>query len=221
MTSILYAYGGTIDKYEGDAIIAFWNAPLDLPDHARQAVLASLACQRKLDEIQPRLQKLAGRPVLARIGLNTGDVVIGNMGSSQRFNYTFLGDAGNLASRLEGINKLFATRFLVSEFTKESAGDAPDLHWREISRVRVVGKNRPVTVFEPLLRADADAQKPRLEAFDKALQAYYRGEFSAALAGFEALAEHDPPSARYAERVRELLAAPPAEWEGVWDAKEK
>src|SRR6185369_11660790 len=118
-----------------------------------------------------------GRPFLARIGLNTGDVVIGNMGSSQRFNYTFLGDAGNLASRLEGINKLFGTEFLASEFTKEIAGETPDLSWREISRVRVVGKKKPVTVFEPLARADAEANKSVLEAFDQALRSYYDGDF--------------------------------------------
>jgi adenylate cyclase len=221
MTSIIYAYGGTIDKYEGDAVIAFWNAPLDLPDHAAQAVRACLACQKKLAEIQPRLQKLSGRPVTARIGLNSGDVVIGNMGSSQRFNYTFLGDAGNLASRLEGINKLFGTPILASEFTKEIAGETPDLHWREISRVRVVGKNRPVTVYEPMAREDAEAQKSALEAFDRALRLYYQGDFPSALEGFQAWADRDPPSAKYADRVRELIADPPAAWEGVWDAKEK
>jgi len=221
MTSIIYAHGGTIDKYEGDAIIAFWNAPLDLPDHALRAVRASLECQRRLAEIQPRLEKQSGRPVLARIGLNTGDVVIGNMGSSQRFNYTFLGDAGNLASRLEGINKLFGTMFLASEFTKQKAGESDDLHWREISRVRVVGKNLPVTVFEPLLKQDAQNKPSVLETFDAALQAYYRGDFKSALAGFTVHAASDPPSARYADRVRELLNDPPAVWEGVWDAKEK
>jgi len=219
MTSIIYAHGGTIDKYEGDAIIAFWNAPLDLPDHAVQAVRASLECQRRLAEIQPRLMKLAGRPVTARIGLNTGDVVIGNMGSSQRFNYTFLGDAGNLASRLEGINKLFGTRFLVSSFTKDAAGDPPDLAWREIGRVRVVGKSQPVTVFEPLARGDAEAQAGALATFDKALRSWYGGAFAEALAGFEAGA--DVPSQHYAAKTRELIAEPPTLWEGVWDAKEK
>lgn len=221
MTSIIYAHGGTIDKYEGDAIIAFWNAPLDLADHALQAVRASLACQKKLAEIQPRLAKLAGKPVTARIGLNSGDVVIGNMGSNQRFNYTFLGDAGNLASRLEGINKLFGTMFLASEFTKEIAGESSDLFWREISRVRVVGKNKPVTVFEPMAKEDADARRPVLEAFDRALRLYYEGSFAGALEGLQALAAVDAASSKYADRVRELIAEPPRLWEGVWDAKEK
>jgi adenylate cyclase len=221
MTSIIYEYGGTIDKYEGDAIIAFWNAPLDLPNHALSAVRASLECQKRLEEIQPRLQAQAGKPVTARIGLNTGDVVIGNMGSHQRFNYTFLGDAGNLASRLEGINKMFGTRFMVSEFTKESAGDVDDIYWREISRVRVVGKNLPVTVYNPVERAEADAKKTVFDQFHQALQAYYAGDFKTALTGFETYADTDPPSSKYAERVRELLADPPSPWEGVWDAKEK
>lgn len=221
MTSIIYAHGGTIDKYEGDAIIAFWNAPVDLPDHALQAVRASLACQKKLAEIGPRLARLAGRPFEARIGLNTGDVVIGNMGSTQRFNYTFLGDAGNLASRLEGINKLFGTRFLASEFTRQACGPAPDLTWREIGRVRVVGKSLPVTVYEPWPRDDAVAVSAVLEAFDKGLRDWYRGAFAEALVRFEAHAGADAPCRMYAEKTRELIAAPPPSWEGIWDAKEK
>lgn len=221
MTAIIYRYGGTIDKYEGDAIIAFWNAPLDLPDHALRAVRASLACQARLAEIQPRLAQAAGRPFWARIGLNTGDVVIGNMGSAQRFNYTFLGDAGNLASRLEGINKLFGTRFLVSAFTKDAAGEAPDLVWREIGRVRVVGKTLPVTVYEPLLKTEAEPLSAVLAAFDKALRDWYGGAFQPALKAFEALAADDAPSRCYAEKTRELLAAPPRDWDGVWEAKEK
>lgn len=221
MTSVIYAHGGTIDKYEGDAIIAFWNAPLDLPNHASEAVLASLECQRKLAEIAPRLERQCGRPFKARIGLNTGDVIIGNMGSSQRFNYTFLGDAGNLASRLEGINKVFGTFLLVSEFTKKAVGPDSRLAWRELGRVRVVGKNLPVRVYEPYPSNDIEGRKNLHHHFDKALQSWYRGDFEEALAGFETLAEADPPSQNYVLKTRELLEARPESWDGVWDAKEK
>ena len=105
MTDIILEEGGTVDKYEGDAIIAFWNAPLDLADHPLCAVRAAVRCQAKLTEMRPELKAKYGKEVRARIGVNTGPVVVGNMGSEQRFDYTFLGDAGNLASRLEGINK--------------------------------------------------------------------------------------------------------------------
>ncbi|MBN2060002.1 MAG: adenylate/guanylate cyclase domain-containing protein, partial [Deltaproteobacteria bacterium] len=117
MTDIILAEGGTIDKYEGDAIIAFWNAPLDVPDHAKRAVRSALLCGRKLSELRPGFRKRIGTDIYARIGINTGQVVVGNMGSNQRFDYTFLGDAGNLASRLEGVNKQFSTYLMVSEYT--------------------------------------------------------------------------------------------------------
>ena len=154
MSDIIMEEGGTVDKYEGDAVIAFWNAPLDLPDHANCAVRAALRCQQKLSELRPVLKAKYGHELHCRIGINTGKVVIGNMGSHQRFNYTFLGDAGNLASRLEGINKQFGTAVMISEFTRRQLGD--EFVAREIARVRVVGKSEPVCVFEPMLRADAE-----------------------------------------------------------------
>ncbi len=221
VTEIIYRYGGTIDKYEGDAVIAFWNAPLDLPSHALNSVKAALEYQRRLAEIRPRLAKTAGRDVFARIGINTGDVVIGNMGSRQRFNYTFLGDAGNLASRLEGINKQFGTFIMVSENTKDAAGEDPEVAYRELSRVTVVGKNEPVRVFEPLYRAEYEKRAGVLERFDRALKLYYAGDFRGALEIFGAIRDSDPPAAAYSERVERLLADPPREWSGVWAVTEK
>jgi len=221
MTQIIYDWGGTIDKYEGDAIIAFWNAPLDLPDHAARAVQACLAYQKRLTEIRPRLEAMAGGSFTARVGLNSGDVVIGNMGSRQRFNYTFLGDAGNLASRLEGINKVFGSFILVSEFTRQQAGDIPGVVWRELGRVRVVGKSLPVTVFEPLNAEDAESRQPELKAFSEALQHWYRGNWNDALVGFEAWETRNSSAAKYAEQTRNLMVNPPRDWDGVWNATEK
>lgn len=221
VTEIIYRFGGTIDKYEGDAVIAFWNAPLDLPTHALNSVKAALEYQRRLAEIRPRLAETAGRDVYARIGINTGDVVIGNMGSRQRFNYTFLGDAGNLASRLEGINKQFGTFVMVSEFTKEAAGETPEVAYRELSRVTVVGKNEPVRVFEPMYRPEYEGRAAVLERFDRGLRRYYSGDFKAALADFEAIRDSDPPAAAYCERVGGLLRDPPQTWNGVWAVTEK
>ncbi len=220
MTDIILAQGGTVDKYEGDAIIAFWNAPLTVTDHAAAAVRSALLCQRKLAELRPAFRARCGRDLHMRIGVNTGRVVVGNMGSTQRFDYTFLGDSGNLAARLEGINKQFGTYLMTSEFTAAQLTGG-EFVLRELSRVRVVGKQKPVTVYEPLFAADAAARRTGLDAFDRALRAYYAGDLAAALAGFDTLAEQDPPARQYAARCRRLQEAPPAEWDGVWQMTEK
>jgi adenylate cyclase len=216
MTDVIYAQGGTVDKYEGDAIIAFWNAPLGQPDHALRAVTAALQCQAALAALRPQLAARAGTALQARIGINTGPVVVGNMGSRQRFNYTFLGDAGNLASRLEGINKQFGTGILISDQTRRQLGDGVPV--REIARVRVVGRREPVTVFEPLAAA-APAEVANAYAAGRA--AYEAGRLADALAAFAGIADRDPPAAAFAERCRALLAHPPPAWDGVWAMTEK
>jgi adenylate cyclase len=218
MTDTVMAEGGTIDKYEGDAVIAFWNAPLDVEDHAEKAVRAALRCQDRLSAIQPRLRQMAGSEIHARIGLNTGTVVVGNMGSNQRFDYTFLGDAGNLASRLEGLNKQFGTYVMISEFTCNRLSDS--IAAREISRVRVKGRQEAVTVFEPMWPEVYRAESNRYHTFDKALREYYAGRFREALELFEAIRD-DPPAAIYASRCRQLADNPPESWEGIWEATEK
>jgi adenylate cyclase len=219
MSDIIMEEGGTVDKYEGDAVVAFWNAPLDLPGHANYAVRAALRCQRKLCQLRPVLKAKYGHELYCRAGINTGKVVIGNMGSHQRFNYTFLGDAGNLASRLEGLNKQFGTAVLISEFTRRQLSD--EFAAREIARVRVAGKSEPVCIFEPILRADAEARAGILKAFAAALESYYAGRFQEAVALFERTAGSDSPARAYAERCRLLAAAPPAFWDGIWVLTEK
>ena len=221
VTGIIYEHGGTIDKYEGDAVIAFWNAPLDLPDHAGQAVRSALAYQKRLAEMRPAFRAVCGGDLFARIGINTGDVVIGNMGSSQRFNYTFLGDAGNLASRLEGINKQFGSSIMISQATRDAAGDPSDIVYREISRVTVVGKKVPVTVYEPMYRTDWESGEEVFETYDRALRLYYAGDFRQSLTLLEPLSARDAPAAAYIRRLGNLIASPPAEWNGVWDVTEK
>ena len=219
MSDIIMEEGGAVDKYEGDAVIAFWNAPLDLPGHANCAVRAALRCQRKLAELRPLLKAKYGHELYSRVGINTGKVVIGNMGSHQRFNYTFLGDAGNLASRLEGINKQFGTAVIISEFTREQLSD--EFVAREIARVRVVGRNEPVRVYEPILRADAVAGECVLNSFAAALRCYYAGRFQEAADLFEKIADMDGPARVYTERCRLLALALPNPWDGVWVMREK
>ncbi len=219
VTTIIYEEGGTIDKYEGDAVIAFWNAPLDMPDHALRAVRAAVRYQATLADMRPLLRAKYGHDLHARIGLNTGPVVIGNMGSAQRFNYTFLGDAGNLAARLEGINKQFGTPILVSQQTKDQAGN--DFAFRRIARVGVVGRKEPVVVYEPMTHDLWRQNEPLFTAFDRAYALFEAGDFAGARALFEPLRDRDPVSLSYQKKCDALLKNPPDRWDGIWVMTEK
>ena len=219
MTDIIYAHGGTVDKYEGDAIIAFWNAPLAQKDHAILAVHTALECQAKLTEKNPEYKNQIGSELHQRIGLNSGPVVVGNMGSRQRFNYTFLGDAGNLAARLEGINKQFGTSLLISENTRRQLDDS--IAVREIARVQVVGRKEPVTVYEPMMPANATVRREVLAVFAQALAKYYEGRLDEALSLFASIEAQDAPAAAYVRRCRGLQNQPLTEWTGVWTMTEK
>jgi adenylate cyclase len=212
MTDIIQEEGGTIDKYEGDAIIAFWNAPLQQSDHAVRAVRAALRCQSALSDLRPYFKTKAGKDLFMRIGLNSGPAVVGNMGSRTRFDYTMLGDAVNLASRLEGVNKQFRTYIMASADTVQRIGGAYPA--RELARVGVVGRKEPVTVYEPMLPKTYDAHKETLAAFAAALKTFYAGSFEEAERMFQRIAAADPPAAAYLEKCRELRASPP---EGAWD----
>jgi adenylate cyclase len=215
MTDIIQEEGGTIDKYEGDAIIAFWNAPLEQDDHAVRAVRAALRCQARLAEMRPGFRARVGKDLFMRVGINSGPAVVGNMGSRTRFDYTMLGDAVNLASRLEGINKQFGTYTMVSAAVVERiAGAYPA---RELSRVAVVGRREPVTVYEPMLPEEYAAENRTLAVFAQGLQAFYAGRFEEAGRTFAGIADADPAAAAYAEKCRQLAVSPPAEeWSGVW-----
>jgi adenylate cyclase len=214
MTEIIHQEQGTVDKYEGDAIIAFWNAPLDVPDHAVRAVRAALRCQARLAELRPVFRERTGHDLYMRIGINTGQAVVGNMGSHKRFDYSMLGDAVNLASRLEGVNKQFNTLTMVSQATKEAAGKAVPM--RELARVAVVGRKEAVTVFEPLTEEYARINAPSLERFDRGLRAYYQGDFAEAARIFNSLAKGDPVAAKYLEACRDQPRERPDGWDGVW-----
>lgn len=219
MCDIIMEEGGTVDKFEGDAIIAFWNAPLDVRNHAECAVRSALRCQGKLAELRPVFNERVKRDLFMRVGLNTGKVVVGNMGSLQRFNYTFLGDAGNLASRLEGINKQFGTYLMISEQTHGMLKGA--FPARELSVVRVVGKAVPVRVFEPMWLSDYESRRDLLATFDRGLREFYRGNFREAMAIHETIAGQDAAARSYVRKCRELIDRPPVSWDGVWEMKEK
>lgn len=214
MTDIIHEEGGTVDKYEGDAIIAFWNAPLAQDDHALRAVRAALHCQRTLARLRPAFAERVGKELHMRIGLNSGPAVVGNMGSRTRFDYTMLGDAVNLAARLEGINKQFGTYTMISESTwRQVSGE---FRARQLSRVAVVGRKEPVVVYEPWLPEEYERHSARIAVFERGLEQYYAGDFATAEQTFAGIADEDPPARNYLQRCRELRQAPPAEWNGVW-----
>jgi adenylate cyclase len=215
MTDIIHEEGGTVDKYEGDAIIAFWNAPLDVPDHVARAVRAALRCQAKLAAMRPAFQKRVGKALYVRIGLNTGTAVVGNMGSHTRFDYTMLGDAVNLASRLEGANKQFGTYTMISQFTREHLDDAT-VAVRELGRIAVVGRKEPVTVYEPMLPATYAARQDVFEAFAGGLTLFYQGQFARAREVFLTIRAQDPAAAAYADKCQTYITTPPEQWDGVW-----
>lgn len=214
MTDIIQEEQGTIDKYEGDAIIAFWNAPLNVDDHAIHAVRAALRCQAKLAEMRPAVRQRIGKEMYMRIGLNTGPAVVGNMGSRSRFDYTMFGDAVNLAARLEGVNKQFGTYTMLSQNTRDQLDDT--FAFRELARVAVVGKKEPVTVYEPMLPEEYEARKDVLTTFAQALQLFYQGDFSRAREMFLTIQDRDPAAAAYARKCVDWLTVPPERWNGVW-----
>ena len=191
MTDIIMDEGGTLDKYEGDAIIAFWNAPLEQSDHAVRACRAALRCQRRLAELREAYQQRTGASLRMRVGLNTGEVVVGNMGSHKRFNYTILGDAANLASRLEGANKAFGTETMVSGSTWQLASS--EFRGRKLADLRVVGRKTAVPVYE-LTGFATDAVPAGWETFAAGLTRFRAGDFAGAKEIFEQLP--DDPAAQ-------------------------
>ncbi len=225
MTDIVMKEAGMVDKFEGDAVMAFWGAPLEQPDQALLACRAALRQQEALAELNRRL---AGQdlPFLRmRIGIHTGEAVVGNLGSENRFDFTVIGDTVNLASRLEGLNKYYGTGILVSEVTVQDCKEA--VEFMEIDRVAVKGRVAPITVFTPLaLKGKAsEAQDLLRQAYAEALRHYRLKKFEAAAAGFEAVARKWPDAGApdaLAKRCRRLLDAPPPEgWDAVFRPDQK
>jgi adenylate cyclase len=222
---------GIIDKYIGDAIMAFWGQPFTAEDaHARLACLAAIEMMAALPAFQAELPELMGirrgiPKVNVRIGIATGEVVVGNIGSEQTRNYTVIGDTVNIASRLESGSKAYGTRILMAEATQVLAGDA--IETREIDSVVVVGKSEPERVFELLGRkGEVSAELIELrDAFAAALAAYRAQEWEKAASAFRAclaITPEDEPSKVFLGRIAHFREAPPAtDWLGVWELKTK
>lgn len=220
MTDIVEDHGGFVDKFVGDAIIAVFGAPVSDSKHAEHAVRAALHMDRVMRS--GHLQLSEDAPIHTRVGVHTGPVLIGNIGSPRRFNYTVMGDAVNLASRLEGANKGFGTRLLVSDATREACGE--EILFRQIDVVRVVGRETAVGLFEPLARAgrdDMDYRIATLPQFTEALALWQAGQFAEAEILFARLGQIDPVAMKFAIRCRKHLEHPPARWTGITGLTEK
>jgi adenylate cyclase len=216
MTDIVEAHSGFVDKYIGDAIVAVFGAPLADPDHALNAVRVALASQARLAVLNREAAAFKGHHLASRIGINTGQTLVGNIGSRRRFNYTVMGDVVNLASRLEGVNKQYGTRILASAMTVERTGSA--IVWREIDCVRVKGRDQAVAIFEPIGESATTAPAVAESAlnYGRALAAYRERRFDAAAEGFSGLADNDEPARIFLARARAYCnAAPPPEWDGI------
>lgn len=215
MTELVLESGGTVDKYIGDAVMAFWAAPVDMPDHAARACEVALRMQEALGSLNDKWQR-EGKPAIAiGIGVNTGPMAVGNMGSAARFEYTVLGDQVNLGSRLEALTKDYGVGILVGESTAKAAGAG--FVFREVDVVRVKGRAGAAPVFELVGRAGT----PTDERFREALAAYRTRAFEDAQRQFAALAG-DPAAVAMAKRCAHLAAEPPpADWDGVYEQRSK
>ena len=221
MSDIVLENKGTIDKFEGDAIIAFYGAPVDNEQHARCALMSAIRMKQAEVEINKYLLDRGEAPneLLTRIGINSGPMVVGNMGTESKMNYTIMGNDVNLAARLEGVNKVYGTWILASESTYNKAG--PGFVGRRLDRVRVIGINTPVQLYNiiGLDEETPDNVKEGVELFHDALDTYLSRDFETAMGKFKKVLEvlpEDPPTQVYMERARKLIiTGVPDEWDGV------
>jgi adenylate cyclase len=220
MTQILMSYDGYVDKYEGDAIMCDFGVPVEDEEHAKKACWAAIDQQKKITELRPELKKEYGVEIFVRMGINSGLVSAGNMGSEQRFQYTVMGDAVNSASRFEGANKQYGTYLMIGETTYSLAGD--HIEARMLDRLIVKGKAHPITVYN-LIAKKGDATKEELkliEWYEKGLHLYWDQQWDQAIEAFQkalAFSPGDPPSERFIQRCRDFKITPPPDgWLGEY-----
>ena len=217
----IHEQGGTIDKFIGDAVMAFWGAPVRRPEHAVAACRAALACQRLMANLHSLSEAGERAPLRLRIGINTGMMLVGNIGSEERLNYTVIGDTVNLASRLEAINKLYGTDIIIGEATRSAAGAA--IVTRELDRVAVYGRLGSTAIFELLAMTDesgAGNDKAWVSAYEAGLAAYRGRRWDDAMAAFEACRAARPGADRASELMIDHCRVlksnpPPADWAAV------
>ena len=222
MSDIIEAHGGFIEKYVADEITGVFGAPVANPDHAVNAVEAALRCAETLKGLPGAFGLPPDRVITARTGINSGEMLVGNIGSHRRFNYAAMGDAANLGSRIEGANRFYGTGILVGERTRELCGDR--FEFRAVDVVRVVGRASPVTLYEPLARSgELSSEVAQMaERFTAAMDLYRARKFHEAAVAFEAGSATDPVCRVFAGRARQFAASPPGDdWDGVTDLTSK
>ena len=225
MTNIILKYEGYLDKYEGDAIMAIFGVPVEQPDHAKRASMAALEMQRELVNLRKRWKQLRKPVFHARIGINTGNMIAGNIGGTERFDYTVIGDSVNLASRLEGVNKTYSTSIIISENTQKLLGN--EFLVRELDRIRVKGKSRSVCIYELLDLFDdqlPDNPPEYISAFHTGLELYRNRDWQGAIDAFDKVLrlKDDTPSRIFVDRCRYFKTHPePEDWDGVFDITTK
>jgi adenylate cyclase len=220
LTQILSEHKGTVDKYIGDGILAFWGAPVPDDNHALHACNAALICQAKLKDLNRKWASAGKSPLATRIGISSGETVVGNVGSSERINYTVMGDNVNLASRLEGVNKLYGTHIIVSRATYEAAADK--FWFRPLDIVAVKGRSGGTTIYELIMKKgeeDTDQVAELCVEFAKGFETYLARDWEASIKIFQNLTSkfpHDIPADLYLTRCRHYLSNPPeADWQGI------
>lgn len=227
MSDTILNQRGTIDKFEGDAIIAFFGAPVAIEDHPTRACLSAIQIKRAEALLNERIkeEKLSDYPLQTRIGINTGEIVVGNMGTARKMDYTIMGNAVNLAARLEGVNKRYGTWLLMSEAVYNAGGN--QFAARRLDRVRVVGINTPVRLYELVEENDriSETKQKVLDLFDQGLSLSEERDWKGASELFQQVLDLDPedgPALHYLERCRRYAEEPPKEdWDGVFNLTEK
>jgi adenylate cyclase len=222
MTDIIERHGGYVDKYIGDAIVAVFGAPADDPDHAANAARAALDCCARLARLNRESETFRECRLAQRIGINSGEALVGNFGSRRRFNYSVMSDAVNLASRLEGANKFYGTTIIASEGTLMLAGEA--FAWRELDTVRLKGRTQALRIYELLARSTelTASQRALVADYTDGLALWRAREFALAAKCFDRSAGVDRPASLFRERARELAENPPDEdWDPIRTLNEK
>ncbi|OFZ36477.1 MAG: hypothetical protein A2070_09605 [Bdellovibrionales bacterium GWC1_52_8] len=229
MTKIIFAHEGTLDKYIGDAIMAFWGAPLDQPKHAANSLKTAIAMMKALNEQRPLIQEKYGVQIEIGIGINSGMVSVGNMGSETNFAYTVIGDHVNLASRLESLTKAYGVTILTTRFTLNDvlqAGEPLPPH-RVLDHVKVKGKKNAVEMIQVL---DREYDSEGLKMFEEGRALYTAQKWDEAITVFTAanarlalsVDKMDGPCAVYLERCGDFKKVPPeAGWDGSWEMHSK
>lgn len=216
MSDTIEEYRGFVAQFVGDAVVGAFGAPLDDEKHAENGVIAAMECVRRVNDLNDTVELPGDLKLRIRVGISSGDLLVGNIGSERRLSYAIVGDDINLSSRLEGANKVYGTQVLVNGETVKLCSDG--LLFREIDIIRVVGRDTPVKIYEPIgFKNAVSAEKlAELEAFATALAQFRARNFQAALSGFQALSSRDPAALSYVARAQSFIEMPPpSDWDGI------